>query len=265
MKNLLIILTIFLGIKGAFASPTDLLSSHDMRVYNLKEMGLRDLSFTIEVDGQAKALNDLKSYGPISYLTYEVFWTYKGEVDIRVKGIQGEYQQLRASLKAPIYSVLEFIFPGKLVDSVNGYELSIVSNRKVKALDKEMLKSISEIYFNFAQNGQLTQIKSKMPIGTQILTPSYKSLPATKNRWLGHKYVKKSFFGPRTMVSETSIKHQKIDGFVLPQEITIQTTLENIDNEDKNQRVQKNAQVIRLTDFKVNADVAKGHFSKRKK
>ena len=135
----------------------------------------------------------------------------------------------------------------------------------MKALDKEMLKSISEIYFNFAQNGQLTQIKSKMPIGTQILTPSYKSLPATKNRWLGHKYVKKSFFGHRTMVSETSIKHQKIDGFVLPQEITIQTTLENIDNQDKNQRVQKNAQVIRLTDFKVNADVAKGHFSKRKK
>ena len=227
-------------------------------------MGLRDLSFTVEVDGQAKALNALKSYGPIKYLTYEIFWTYKGEVDIKVKGIQGEYQQLRASLKAPIYSLLEFIFPGKLVESVNGYDLSIVSNRKVKALDKEMIRSISEIYFDFAQNGQLTQVKSKMPIGTQILTPSFKSLPATKNRWLGHKYVKKSFFGPRTMVSETNIKHQKISGFVFPQEIKIETTLENVDNQDEKQRVQKNAQLIRLMDFKVNSDAAKGHFKRKK-
>ena len=229
----------------------ELLIGHDKSIYNPAKYSTKEVSFTIEIDGLAKEITALKSYGVIKEIKYLVTVKRSNQYDIKIKGVSEKFNDLNKNLKMKVVPYIEILFPKSLSNFYRSYSLKL-KGRKVTAIDKSYLKPIRESFMLFSKNGVLKENKIKTAQGTQIISFEYGNGPAGFKRLLTERINRKVIYGPTHLLSNTSIIYEKKKGNPYPQSIVTEFIFENKENNLNGERVKKLREKFVFSNFKFN-------------
>ena len=228
-----------------------LLISHDKTIYNPLVYAIKNISFTVEIDGLAKEISSLKSYGTISKISFDIKVNKLKKYDIKVVGIPKGFKELANNLRSKLIPYLELLFPQSLNNFYRSYDLK-VKNSKVTAIDPTYLKSIRESYLLFDKSGVLIENKIKTPQGTQIINFDHVRAKGGLQELLLSKVGRKIIYGPSHLLSNTRITYNLDGEKPVPVKIVTEFTFENKENNSSGNRVNKLNERYTIRNFKIN-------------
>ena len=251
MRLFYIILILFISISPAFPNAKSILISHDNSIYNPLKFAVKEITFNIEIEGLAKEISDLNSYGKIEKVLFEVNVDKLRRINVKVFGIPNGFTELIENLKAKLVPYLELLFPQSLSNFYRSYELKSNGNR-VSAVDQSYLKPIRESYMLFEKNGILLENKIKTAQGTQIINFEHGHGSNGLKELVLEKVNRKIIYGPSHLLSATEIKYDNDSRIPFPKEIYTVFTFENKENNSTGKRVNKLNEKYIITNFKLN-------------
>ena len=246
-----VFLFLFFLLLSSHLLSNELLIGHDKFIYNPIDYAKKTVSFSVEIEGLAKEVSALKSYGTIKSILFDVNVNKLNKYEIKVVGIPPKLNDLSKNLKAKVIPYLELLFPQGLNKFYRSYQQKNSKN-KVVAIDKTYLKPIKESYLLFQKNGLLLENKLKTAQGTQIINFEYENGEPGLNRALLKKVNRKIIFGPSHLISNTVIEYSKKGSKPYPTKITTEFLFENKENNLNSDRVSKLGEKYIIRNFNFN-------------
>lgn len=252
-----ILVNLLLSPSFAKKRPNQLVREFDENYYNPAENGVKSLKFEARISNLTELLNKRLSIGKLKDVHYLIKWRKPRSYNIEVIGLPKGFMELKNELKGLILTRLDFVIPYKLQDKLKGYSLSrVLSKRgiKIKALDENYTKAVTEMFLTFGKNGNLKKIRALSPTGTLISSLTLGKSKWSKGKWVLKEYEIKSILGIQTSTMKYNISYLKNSGFGLPEIININTSYEiqnSIKNSEKNLKRETKTQLI-FSNYEVN-------------
>lgn len=247
--NLIIAMILSFFNRNSFGN--ELLISHDQIIFNPIKYAQKEITFNVEILGLVDELNELKSYGKLTNLNFDIKINKLRKMEITINGISNQFNDLNKNLKAKLTPIIELLFPASLNNFYRGYKLEN-KNNYVSATDLSYEKPIRESYMTFDKNSALIENKIKTVQGTQIINFTYANGPSGFKELLLEKIDRKIIYGPTHLLSNSTIKYEYVNSKPVPTEFKTEFIFENKENNTNNERVGKLVEVFKITNFKYN-------------
>ncbi len=221
IKVIIILLVVMANI--SFANKANrAIERFDIGFYNPVEMGVKDLVFELRIGNMTKMLKDVKYFGKISEVYFEVYWASGEGERIVVKGLPKGFAEKKKQLIVIAKNKLEFVIPSKLKARYGKYKLKSkisTGGTFVQAKNIKAIESIDEIQMLFGRGGKLKKLTVIGPVGTN--TANFEMTPKTwsKNKWVLDRMVVKKLAGIQKTNVTYEIQYLTLGGFGFPDTI----------------------------------------------
>ncbi len=253
------------------AKIADEVTLHDVKMFDPKANGLRDLVFELRMDNLTEILKSNYPFGKLTEVYYKIFW-FNDEANgenwqIDIYGLPNGYEEIKADLRKLVMHKMEFIIPKKLTSLVDGlvYEpVSIGQKKYLKFIDPTMSKITSDLLLAFDGSGKLTEYLTKNNERQLKMTFDYISMPTFNGKFAVKRHSVLNE-GPKNSSTVThSLEYGPFGTFHMPVKITIQTqnkfTVVNVKNgkaEKEKTQTQDLSSVLRLSKYEINTGKGK--------
>jgi hypothetical protein len=210
--------------------------------------GIRDISFEIKTN----SLSDL--LGLKESVIASVYWMAKKNEIVLKNRLDAEKSEL---LKHALRNKIAILFGEKFKYYIKNYKYLGLIKGWHRFEDPLGVEDNTEIWIK--RKKLVTNIIEKKPIGTHYITYEFKK---NKSQNLLSKITHKSFIGLQSFLSESKVKYERINGYLLPTKIRTITT-QKVTTNETNTPERTLVEEFFIYSYKVNKSNALEWFSKR--
>lgn len=266
ISKILICLILTLCFSFTINAATAPIKNFDLRYYNPKEFGLKDLVFNVKLSNLKSLLNKQKNFGKIHDIYFKVYWTIKTNFHIEIFGMPKGFQVIRQQLKDMIKERLDYVIPQKLADKISNYTLTQKKDGKVvyyQGKDKTHKAPNSEIRLWF-DGHKLKRYKTYGASGSIDAKFSMKIKSWSHNKFLVSNVKVTSYQGMQKIVTDNNFTYESISGFGLPKKIDIVMNQEVMSTNKikENAENRKVNSYIEFNSYEINTGKAKKRLDK---
>lgn len=263
MKLTVIIILLVLSI-NIFSS--SLFETYDVRSYSPIKLGVRDLTFTIKVDGLVESIKKRIPTLEVKEIYYKVYWVVSekpkdNKIQIDIYGLGKGFSQLKEELRALVVNRLDFVIPQNLSNQFANYKLE-QDAKTVRAIDKSNIATVPKVEIHFDNDGKIDRMETRSPLGFQKSKLEMDVMPWSKNKWVLKTYENNNILGPQITNMITKIEYEIVNGVGLPSTVNINQTQKIPQGGNKEYNEFKSELNIRFSDYKVNTGGALEYFRK---
>lgn len=260
VKNLLYLFTlsVLLFPSISFGQSADaLVRNFDIRSYNPKDAGLRDLAFEVRYDGLKEYVEEALGRVELVDVYFQVYWLAPGRFEIIVAGLPEGFEEMRSQLATMVRNRMELVIPEPLTNRLRGYNLrtqSIQGGIQVIGQDPTHSKMINEIFLNFDNEGRMTRIRTQSPMGTNTSELKMSPKSWSDNKWVLDEIEISSIQGIQRTTVKKEIEYKNVSGFGVPKQVKITTTQKLVrpEGDEGEAFEQSDVSNIVFTNFRVN-------------
>ena len=250
-----------LGVQS-FAQTPEVIENYDLKRYNPKKYGLKDLAFEVRYENLTKQMKERLNTDDISDVYFKVLWIFPGKFDISVEGLPKGFKEIKRELRAMVKTRLDMVIPSKMQGSLRSYSMKVQkkgNGKRVIAKDPSNSKAINKVYLDFANSGKLRRVKTFSPMGTNVSKMEMSAKSWSNNKWVTDRTESKTISGVQITKIIQKIEYKGVGGFGFPGKMTTKTIQQLVKNGGKKSKEMRNeeSQTITFSNYQVNEDKAK--------
>lgn len=262
MKLLKLLFCLFILTLGSSAlAQVAEIEEFDLRMYNPKKAGLKDLVFEARISNLKKILDEKKIFGELIDVYYKVHWIFPGEYRITIEGLPKGFKELKEELVGLILTRLDFVIPEDFAPRFRAYSFKkeTVSNGvRLLGEDKTHTRPIDRIQLDFDKRNLLQEFHTFSPAGTTKTSFRFDTKRWSQNKWVLHNMKTTTTAGNVSSSTEMDFEYESIAGIGLPSTVQVKMTQSLIlPDEVKDQPKPEEVEyTINFTQYEVNSGKA---------
>lgn len=263
-KFLVIALLFFTQTNAHSRTPAEI-RVFDLRFYNLKSAGVKDLAFEMRIEGLKDHIEEITGLTNLIDLYFQIYWTDSDGFHVRIAGLPAEgFYTIRNQLMALAQERLELVIATPLEERLKGLNFKSENHQgktRITATDPTQKSDISRILLDFSRDGRLVRMRTEAPIGHSESTIALSPKSWSNNKWVidGMDIVRQE--GVNNLEIKKVVNYQDIEGFGVPSRVRINTIRSIAGAEEgaessAEHRVEDQA-IIQFSNYRINTGAAR--------
>ncbi|MBF0311811.1 MAG: hypothetical protein HQK50_19195 [Oligoflexia bacterium] len=269
----------FAAVTAADAkSAGDIIKRLDTGVYHAEMFGLKDLVVDLKFKEAVEDIGALLGDMPIEKMIIRVYWLQGGKIDAEVIGLPRGFSNLKEHLIKIALMRFGYVISSSFGDKLKSFDFKVEKLFKenqetiINGKDKNMMGPVSTVKLTMDNDGGLKELVAQLPTGLEISKFEWVKSNEAQNKWLLSSLDISMDYGNSIRKSETSLKHDKFAGFMLPTAVFTKTEMLKVElKKDKDGATRKieiaegnaNEEKIIFDNYQINSGKAQKYFQKK--
>lgn len=224
MKIVVVFLSAILMVSTTNASLPSEVMQTNKKVYDIAEIGVRDLIVDVRIKGLTKTLESTSNLGNLTDVYFRVFWNITRNIKyIKLEGLPEGFLEIKNQLKQLIIPHLNYIKPMPVEKQFSGIPLKGTKEGVFTGpIDDKKNNLNGTIQVRLNRNGVIEKVVKSLSGGVFQNEIEYNN---EKKRYYVEKFITENTVNNIKTRVVSDISYTRVNGFLLPEKINLKTKM----------------------------------------